>query len=95
MDDTEAVHGSTYDAEAVLLALGSRLEWSDFILSSQRIGWWGQHDGTTYVIKIKKGKFFCTRLTSASRTENNLPVFKTVPAAKAACERHYATGKWE
>lgn len=96
MDDGKAVDYTASDAEAALLALGPRLAWKEYshglsLAQVQDSGYYGVHrpvaisgDDKEWLAEFHNRGESYTRCT-----------FSSNGAAKAACERHYATGKWE
>jgi hypothetical protein len=84
------------EAEAALLALGSQLEWTTD-LAGRCIGKCGDGRGAnSYTIEppAPRSPFYQASMTWDSWGFAPNP-FNTIIAAKAACERHYATGKWD
>lgn len=88
------------EAEAVLRALGPQLEWEHPMGRAEE---WHRADppnGAVYTaesIIAPDGEHYMTTFWQDGKSEFGAEVrmFKTIDAAKAACERHYATGKWE
>ncbi len=86
------------EAEAVLLALGPQLTWREPKPGS----WWGESDGVRYeVFTGDTGRTIALCDTGATgivyyrHKETGRIVTGTPSSLRAACERHYATGKWE
>jgi hypothetical protein len=95
---TPTPHEAQHEAEAALLALKPQLEWEEF---------GGPQWETPYLNDA--GDFYSIVAHPTSENDTNyqatfLPVcfpvetphrYDSLAEAKAACERHYATGKWE
>lgn len=88
------------EAEAVLLVLGQALKWNDILNSSFSTS---MNQGVTeerYAVKYlsTKGGFqSCWRRTPQDVVFSvyRSTLASTRDAAKAACERHHATGRWD
>lgn len=88
------------DAGSALLAIGARIDWQYNAAEDGFPEQWDWSDGEHYYSiqpmptdgpqEEAKNSFG----VSAPRLLKRLP-FETFEAAKAACERHLATGKWE
>jgi hypothetical protein len=92
------------EAEAALLALGPQLEWHEqkhdygyFTVSNVaggnkryaiRSGFTiGEHTGLAFSVNLQNSTL--SHVLGGPRKH-----YPDLPAAKAACERHYATGSW-
>ena len=92
MDDAEA--------EAVLLALGPQLEWKTGTPEKARPYWYAVPDRFHgYVIHSTRrwlppfGVVYQAKVLPVGKVLNPYRL-RTLADAKAACERHHATGKW-
>lgn len=84
MDDAEA--------EAALLALGE-WDWEEWD-ADEKLNF-GSVDNAYYMVGyVVDGQYWKSTLLNP-RVEGNIIKFPALDTAKAACERHRATGKWE
>lgn len=83
-------------AEAVLMALGGPLDWRDAGAGNDNFAY-ARAGGYSYSV-CKPGVKSCfayARCNARFHTVFELKYVLSFSAAKAACERHHATGSWE
>lgn len=89
------------EAEAVLLALGGVLRWADGILDDIEARTdKGDYSITRQTRRHVSGTYHAYNVRwcdwdAEKWEEGDHLMFTSEKSAKAACERHYLTGKWE
>ena len=92
LDSSETPQLTYAEAEAALLALGPRLKWDADGYSNGL----NEH-GDFYYTEWRETKdaFVSRHIGLISKGNRNARLYKTLAEARLACERHYATGKWD
>lgn len=90
---------ATAEAEAVVMALGPQLEWTKWYSMSKpdtyhHVGKTTPRDVDYYIYNPEEGIPDYYAQANSGRVYEKYK-YPTLEAAKIACERHHATGKWE